>query len=135
MNTKEQDWYTIELNNTQDKPLKVQCRFDPSLDTHPIEPPTTDTMNIKEQEYIIKELSLLHEKFTAIKISYEFNEEIKTHLIEILPLEVYNSKEFILEEIKITENFENTFGYNQNILFISEESLNIIENPTYVIGN
>lgn len=92
-------------------------------------------MNTKEQEYIIKELSHLHEKFTAIKICYEFNEGANTHLIEILPLEVFNSKKFILEEIRIVENFENTFGYNQNILLISEESLNIIENPTYVIEN
>lgn len=92
-------------------------------------------MNIKAQEYIIKELNLLCEKFTAIQIRYEFNEGLNTHFIEITPLEVYNSKEFILEEIKIIENFENTFGYNQDILFISEESLNIIENPTYVIEN
>lgn len=92
-------------------------------------------MNIKEQEYIIKELNNLFRKFTTVQIRYEFNEEVNTHLIEITPLEVYNSKEFILEEIKISENFENTFGYNQDILFISEESLNKIENPTYVIGN
>lgn len=92
-------------------------------------------MNTKEQEYIIKELNSLFKKFSTVKIRYEFNEGVNTHLIEITPLEVYNSKEFILEEIKITENFENTFGYNQNILFISVESLIKIENPTYVIEN
>lgn len=92
-------------------------------------------MNTKEQEYIIKELNNLYRKFSTVQIRYEFDEGVNTHLIEITPLEVYNSKEFILEEIKITENFENTFGYNQNILFISEESLNKIENPSYAIGN
>lgn len=92
-------------------------------------------MNIKAQEYIIKELNLLYEKFTSIQIRYEFNEGLNVHFVEVLPLEVYDSKEFILEEIRIVENFENTFGYNQDILFISEESLNKIEIPALVIVN
>lgn len=92
-------------------------------------------MNTKEQEYIIKELNSLYRKFSTVQIRYEFDGGVNRHLIEILPLEVYNSKKFILEEIKITENFENTFGNNQDILFISKESLNKIENPTCVIGS
>lgn len=92
-------------------------------------------MNTKEQEYIIKELNSIFRKFPTVQIRYEFDEGVNTHFIEVLPLEVYNSKEFILEEMRIVENFENAFGYNQDILFISEESLNKIEIPALVIVN
>lgn len=111
---------------------KIQCKFDPSLYTHPIEPQITDTMNIKEQEYIIKQLNSLYEKFTAIQIRYEFSEGLNVHFVEVLPLEVYDTQNYILEEMRISEKFEEIFGDKEELLFISEESLNKIENPTYL---
>lgn len=91
-------------------------------------------MNIKAQEYIIKELHKLYEEFTAIQIRYEFNEGLSTHFIEVLPLEVYDTQNYILEEMRISEKFEEMFGDKEELLFISKDSLNSIENPTYTLG-
>lgn len=38
MNTKKQDWHTLDNTKEHNKPYKIQCKFDPSLDTHLIEP-------------------------------------------------------------------------------------------------
>lgn len=92
-------------------------------------------MNIKAQEYIIKELKNLFRKFTTVQIRYEFNEGLNVHFVEVLPLEVYDTQNYILEEMRISEKFEEMFGDKEELLFISEESLNKIENPTYVIEN
>lgn len=59
-------------------------------------------MKIKEQEYIIKQLNSLYEKFTAIQIRYEFNEGLNVHFVEVLPLEVYDTQNYILEEMRIS---------------------------------
>lgn len=91
-------------------------------------------MNTKAQEYIIKELNFLYEKFTAIQIRYEFNEGLNVHFVEVLPLEVYDTQNYILEEMRISEKFEEMFGDKEELLFISEDSLNCIENPTYTLG-
>lgn len=91
-------------------------------------------MNIKAQEYIVKELNRLSEKFMGIQIRYEFNVGLNTHFIEVLPLEVYDTQNYILEEMRISEKFEEMFGDKEELLFISKDSLNSIENPTYTLG-
>lgn len=86
------------------------------------------------QEYIISQLESLYSKFENLKIRYEFNKILNTHLIEILPLEAFESQEYILEEMSITDDFEELFGFDEEILFISEDSLNKIQHPSFELG-
>ena len=84
-------------------------------------------MNIKAREYIVKELNRLSEKFMGIQIRYEFNVGLNREFIEVLPLEIYDAKAYLLDEQRITDTFEELFGDKEEILFISEGSLNYME--------
>lgn len=89
----------------------------------------------KSTGFLVGKLKELFNTFNGIKIRYEFNGYMDLHLIEILPLETFESdNDFILQEIKIQDEFEKLFGKNEEILFISSDSLNKIENSEFSIG-
>src|SRR5690606_4792369 len=57
----------------------------------------------------------------------------KSHILEILALEVFNSEEYMEEETIIDDEF--TLNYpNENLIFISKESLHKITNPIFEWG-
>lgn len=89
----------------------------------------------KSKEFLKGKLKGVYGKFKGVKIRYEFREYMDLHLIEILPLDTFeNNQAFVLEEIEIQEEFENLFGEDEEVLFISSESLNQIENSEFSLG-
>lgn len=90
-------------------------------------------MNQKAKEYILDQLNDLYARFKGIKIRYEFNEDLDTHIIEVLPLKTYEENQnYVLAEMKIEEEFQSIF--EEEILFVSEDSLNQIEEPSFSLG-
>jgi hypothetical protein len=87
------------------------------------------------QKFIIEKLNNLYSSLIDVKIRYEFREYMSTHLIEILPLETFeNNQDYILIEMEIQDEFECSFGENEEILFISSDSLNEIRDIHYSLG-
>jgi hypothetical protein len=89
-------------------------------------------MILNSIEFIIRELKSLHNKFTNSNIRYEFCKQTNTHLIEVTPFEFYNSETYILAELDFEDLFSKNYP-NEDILFISDESLNKITSPIFEI--
>ncbi len=79
-------------------------------------------------DFIIKSLKDLHDKFVHSNMRYEFLPNLKSHLIEITPIEFYESEDYIDQEMILEENFKNMY-FDEDIVFITNDSLNKIENP------
>lgn len=89
----------------------------------------------ESKDFLRGKLEELFKKFEGIKIRYEFRDYMSLHLIEILPLETFeNNQDFVLEEIKIQDEFENFFGETEEILFVSSDSLNEIKSAHFKLG-
>lgn len=83
--------------------------------------------------FVKENINLVLEKFPHLKIRYEFRKSMSLHLIEILPLNDFEyNQEYILEEIKIEKQFEKLYGKNEEILFISSESLIQMKNEEWL---
>jgi len=92
-------------------------------------------MKTEEQLFIENRLNHIYSKFSEIKIRYEFDSKMKLHIIEILPQNLFEENaEYIYEEIKLEEDFEERFSGKEEILFVSEDSLNKINKPTFQLG-
>lgn len=90
----------------------------------------------KSQDFILKKLNEMHCLFNTIKIRYEYRDYLKTHLIEILPHDTFESnKEYILFEMEMESEFEKRFGDYEDVLFISSESLNEIHDVQFSLGH
>ena len=88
-------------------------------------------MNQKAREYILDQLKELHIRVEGIKIRYEFNDDLNTHLVEVLPLSLYeDNQEYILAEMEFEEEFRTEFP-EEEILFVSADSLNQVENASF----
>lgn len=83
-------------------------------------------------EFIIKNLKDLHTKFVQSNIRYEHLPNIESHLIEITPKEFYQCDEYINEELRFEEKF-NEIYFDEDIIFISSDSLNKISNPIFEV--
>jgi len=83
---------------------------------------------MKSIDFLSNSLEILHEKFSNCNIRYEFVANTKLHLVEVTPVEFYNDEEYINEELILEKEFENLY-LDEEIVFISENSLNKIENP------
>ncbi|SFD92400.1 hypothetical protein [Thermophagus xiamenensis] len=86
------------------------------------------------KEFIKKRLQFLASKFSEAKIRYEYRENTHSHIIEIIPLNLYeNNEDYLLEETRIEDEFEELFP-TENIIFISENSLTEIKSPEFELG-
>lgn len=83
-------------------------------------------------EFIISELKSLHNKFTSSNIRYEFSKACNTHLIEVTPLEFYNSESYMEYELNLEDKFIENYPL-EDLIFISDQSLNKITNPIFEI--
>lgn len=83
-------------------------------------------------DFIIKKLKEIHNLFKSSNIRYEFDSFCKTHLIEITPLEFYNSENYINAELEFEDLFALKFP-SEEIVFISDDSLNKINDPIFEI--
>lgn len=89
---------------------------------------------MKSKEFIVDKLNYLYSIFNDIKIRYEYRSNTFSHLIEIIPLSFFEkNEEYMAIESEIEEEFESKF-LDENILFISEESLSEIINPEFKLG-
>lgn len=89
----------------------------------------------KAQQFIIEKLNDLYNSIEGIKIRYEYRDYLSTHIIEILPLNTFEfNDEYILFEMRIEDEFESIFGSDDDILFISSDSLNEIKDVQYSWG-
>lgn len=83
---------------------------------------------------IKEELTKWYASIEGIEIKYEFNKNIWTHFIEIMPFDLFESDEaYILKEIAFEEKFSNLFP-NEDLTFISEESLCKIGTPDLILS-
>lgn len=92
-------------------------------------------MKKNAQEYIEEELEKIHTAFEGIKIRYEIDFQMNLHLIEILPEYTFeNNQKYVLAEMKMEEEFMKLYGEDEEILFVSKDSLNQICNPSFQLG-
>ncbi|OIP05777.1 MAG: hypothetical protein AUJ97_00150 [Bacteroidetes bacterium CG2_30_32_10] len=89
---------------------------------------------MKSKEFIEAKLNELYNKFSDIKIRYEYRANTFSHLIEIIPIGFFEGNEdYIILEAEIEDEFEASFP-DENIVFISEGSLSEIVNPDFKLG-
>lgn len=89
----------------------------------------------ESQQYVIKKLNELFSSIQGIKIRYEFRDYLSAHLIEVLPCKVFeDDHDYLLAEMSFQDGFEKRFGTNEEILFISSDSLNEIKESQYSLG-
>lgn len=87
------------------------------------------------QNFIVEHLENLFDKIENIRLKYEFKQTTSTHIVEVLPFDVYEeSSAYLLLEIEIQNAFEEFFGNSEEILFVSEGSLNRVTSPSFVLG-
>ena len=88
---------------------------------------------MNSKDFVIRELRLFVEKFPQTRVRYEFDERALTHVIEIVPKEVYHlSNEYILWEDDLFDRFVAAFPL-ENICFVSDDALVGIANPIITI--
>lgn len=82
--------------------------------------------------FLIEELKELQKLFPSAEFRYEMSHGTNTHLVEITPDSIYNNNDYIDYELALEEEFISLFP-TENIIFISEDSLNKITNPIFEI--
>lgn len=89
-------------------------------------------MNAKD--YIKEWLNQMVSVFEKVSFCYEYDEIIHTHKIEVKPVDFFEqNRDYLIEEALFNDEFEKKF-YPEEILFISENSLNKINNPEFEIN-
>lgn len=89
---------------------------------------------MNSRDYIEKRINDLAFKFSGIRIRCEHREITQSHIIEILPLDFYESNtEYLLEEELIEKEFGALFP-DENILFVSEGSLTELARVDFEAG-
>jgi len=88
---------------------------------------------MKSKEYLKTRLNEISNVFPELIFRYQFNENTETHIIEVKPLETYQTNdEYIKYEADLMFDFENEF-FPETILFVSEDSLTQITEPEFTI--
>ena len=84
------------------------------------------------KEFLIDNLNRLSELFSEIHIRYEIRNN--KHIIEIVPVFVFeNDENYLKAEVVLEKQFEQLFP-DEEIVFISEDSLTQIKNAEYEFG-
>jgi len=86
------------------------------------------------QDFILKRLNRIVSLFSDIRFRYEVR-SVNNHIIEVTPLSIYNDNE---DYLKAEADFENEFEYlfpDDQILFVSEDSLTQIRNVQFEFCN
>ena len=85
------------------------------------------------KKFLKEELNKLFSLIEGITIRYEYSEILKTHIVEILPVEIFKeNKEYIDWEIEVDDRFSEYFD-GEELMFISDDSLTKIETPEMVL--
>lgn len=85
------------------------------------------------QEFIKNQIKLLALNFPFGKYAYEYDKFSGIHIIQVHPIEQYESSNPYKEaEVKISVDFDNAY-YPESVLFVSDNSLNQVLNPEFEI--
>lgn len=88
------------------------------------------------KNFIIQQLKSISSLFPEMSFKYGINPSTGTHIIQVSPLESYNSNENYL---KVEDEFESSFENNfkdDEIIFVSTDSTFDIAQPEFeIIGN
>jgi len=83
-------------------------------------------------EYLISELDIFIKNFSKVRVRYEYDKHALTHLIEVIPNEIYHLDEnYALWESEMFDKFVALYP-TENICFISDDALVSLENVIYV---
>jgi hypothetical protein len=86
----------------------------------------------KSQESIIAMIDRLSTQFSALSFKYQYDHEVKQHVVDILPAKDADSDDFIdIASSEISE-FLDQFP-NEGVLFVSDDPYIKVENPLYTI--
>lgn len=86
------------------------------------------------KEFVIENIKLITEYFPNLKCTYEYDEDSKVHLIEVLPRgEFKDNKKYEIFESDIVFNFMSKYNDSNIAFFTSGDSLISIKNPTYTV--
>jgi len=86
------------------------------------------------KEFLTDKLKKMSLKFKDIKIRYEYRKSTMSHIVEVIPLLIFNNdEEYMRVEFELEEEFENLFP-DEDIVFVSEDSLTEIKNPDLLLG-
>ncbi|NQU85751.1 MAG: hypothetical protein HQ541_08325 [Mariniphaga sp.] len=89
---------------------------------------------MKANDFLIEKLKQLAEKIEEIQIRYEFRNSTQSHLVEIIPLRIFEENEaYMQEEAKLEAEFEQLYP-TEEIIFISEGSLTEIITAELELG-
>lgn len=92
-------------------------------------------MTPSAKDFLIENLNRISVLFPEINIRYEYRSNTNSHIIEVIPLSVFkNNDNYIMAEINLEESFEEQFP-NEDLVFISEDSLTTINNAEFAFGN
>ncbi len=90
---------------------------------------------MKAIEFIKKELHNIHNLLPFVKMKYEYDTISLTHIVEVTPLSVYkDDKRYEDLELKLMDAFIDHYP-DEDILFVSEESLIRVENPIFELNS
>lgn len=79
--------------------------------------------NVDSQLFVKNKLELLSKEIEGLKFRYEYQDFMRNHIVEITPLDVYESdKNYRNLELLIESEFETKFP-DEEILFVTEGSL------------
>lgn len=88
---------------------------------------------MKSKEYLRNRLNEISNVFPELIFRYQFNKNTETHIIEVKPLETYQTNDVYIKcEAELMFNFENEF-FPETILFVSEDSLTQITESEFTI--
>lgn len=85
--------------------------------------------------FIEREIKKFAKKYIQAKFRYEYRISTNTHIIEVLPQLFYEENiDYLTDEYKLETFFECNYP-NDNIIFISENSLSEIHHPDLDLSN
>ena len=86
------------------------------------------------KDFIKNRLTKLWNRFPTVQFQYEFKTHTLTHVIEVIPLSIFEKNEgYMMLESDFEFEFEQLFPLEQ-ILFVSEGSLTEIKNADFQLG-
>ncbi len=88
---------------------------------------------MKSIDFMRKKLNDLVKRFPNLKVAYQFDWISDMHIVEVMPKDLFeNSNKYKLIESEISFEFDNKY-FTENLLFVSEGSLNRVETSTFEI--
>lgn len=83
-------------------------------------------------QFLENKLKQLSERFQNANIRYEARESQAVHIIDITPLDFYQSEEYMYAEASLEDEFVSLFP-EQTILFVSADSLTQVTDPRLIL--